>query len=438
MISALMRRMNVRSLLVFWLFVLSAVAFLDRTNITIAGPHLRDDLHIDNLRLGCIFSAFLLGYAAFQVPGGWLAYRFGPRRILAFGVLWWGAFTALTAIASPRLPHALLLLIAVRFLLGAGESVMYPASNQFVARWIPVAERGRANGWIFAGVGAGAGLSIPILAWLITFHGWRASFWFSALLGVAAGLIWFAISRDTPEQHPTVSPRELHLIQGSRDVEPPSSAPPHRSWAKDIFNFNVAALTLSYTAFGYVAWNFFSWFFIYLAEARGLELKKNAVFSMIPFIAMTVFCLSGGWVSDRISRRFGIRLGRCGLGAVSFAFTAVFLVTGSQARGPYSAGVILAGGAGALYFSQSSFWAMSADLGGEHSGVVSGVMNMGCQIGAAVTATLTPWLAGRFGWNSAFDFAAVLAVAGGVLWFFVKPLGSRILPEARAHESRAV
>ena len=92
-----------RRFLVFWLFILSAVAFLDRTNVSIAGSAIRDELKIDNLHLGWIFSAFLLGYAAFQVVGGWLACRFGPRRVLAAGVLWWGVFSALTTVANPRL-----------------------------------------------------------------------------------------------------------------------------------------------------------------------------------------------------------------------------------------------------------------------------------------------------------------------------------------------
>ncbi len=181
-----MRLIPVRALLIFWLFMLSATAFLDRTNISIAGNAIREELGIDNLRLGWIFSAFLVGYAAFQVVGGWLAWRFGPRLALAGGVLWWGLFSALTALVNPKLPFVLPLLILIRFSLGAGEAVMYPASNQFVARWIPVDERGRANGWIFAGVGAGAGLTIPILTWLISHYGWRASFWFSALAAVLA------------------------------------------------------------------------------------------------------------------------------------------------------------------------------------------------------------------------------------------------------------
>ncbi len=415
------QRFQVRRFLVFWLFVLSATAFLDRTNISIAGAALRDELRIDNLQLGWVFSAFLVGYAAFQVVGGWMACRFGPRRVLTVGVLWWGLFTALTAAASPRLGHALLLLILIRFALGAGEAVMYPAGNQFVAQWIPVAERGRANGWIFAGVGVGAGLSIPVLTWLISRFGWRSSFWFSALVGVLVGLVWYVISRDRPEEHPRVSPQELTLIQATRSADGDRVAEARISWAAAIFNRNVAALTLSYFTFGYVAWVFFSWFFIYLSQGLGMNLKFNAFFSMIPFLAMTVCCLAGGAISDWLANRFGLRAGRCGIAAVALVLTAAFLVVGVHARGPHAASMILAGGAGALYLSQSSFWAVSADIARERSGVVSGVMNMGCQIGGALTASLTPYLAGRYGWSAAFDFAAALAAAGGLLWLFVDP-----------------
>ncbi len=418
---ALTQRLQVRSFLVVWLFVLSAIAYLDRTNIAIAGALLRDELGISNVQLGWIFSAFLLGYAAFQIPGGWMAGRYGPRRVLAAGVLWWGVFTVLTTMAYPRLGHALLLLLLIRFSLGAGEAVIYPASNQFVSQWIPVAERGRANGWIFAGVGAGAGVSIPVLTWIISHYGWRASFWLSALAGIAAGLAWYAMARDLPEQHPHISPEELTLIQATRSAEGTHRSDKPVPWRATLLNLNVAALTLSYFSFGYVAWIFFSWFFIYLAQVRGLNMKANSFFSMIPFLAMTVCCLVGGAVSDALSKRLGLRRGRCGIAVVSLLLTGVFLVVGSHVQGPYAASVILAGGAGALYLSQSSFWAVSADIFGERSGVVSGVMNMGGQMGGAVTASLTPYLAGRYGWNFAFIFAATLAALGGLLWLMVDP-----------------
>src|SRR6195952_2430108 len=125
------RRTHVRYYLAFWLFILSGVAFLDRTNISIAGLQISTEYGLGNQKLGWIFSAFLIGYAGFQLPAGWLATRYGPRLILTLGVLWWGATTALTALMPVGIYHAVMLLIVIRFALGAGEAVIYPAANQF-------------------------------------------------------------------------------------------------------------------------------------------------------------------------------------------------------------------------------------------------------------------------------------------------------------------
>src|ERR1700722_20884800 len=156
---AVERHSRVRFPLAFWLFILSGVAFLDRTNISIAGLQIGLEYGLKNELLGWVFSAFLIGYAGFQLPAGYLSARFGPRKVLTIGVLWWGVATAATAWLPPNISNPVAWLIAIRFLLGAGESVIYPAANQFVARWIPQGERGFVNGLIFAGDGAGSGLT---------------------------------------------------------------------------------------------------------------------------------------------------------------------------------------------------------------------------------------------------------------------------------------
>jgi ACS family glucarate transporter-like MFS transporter len=216
----------IRYLLVLWLLVLSAVAFLDRTNISIAGVQISREFNIDNAHLGWVFSAFLIGYGVFQIPGGVLARRFGSRRLLAISVMWWGLFIAFTAMAPPLAHGGLLLLIAIRFLLGAGEAVMFPAANQFVERWFPIEERGKANGIIFAGVGLGAGLSPPLLTAIILAYGWRASFRFCSMLGIVAGVVWYLAARNTPEEHPLVGSGELaHIVSGRGDLK--RSLPSH-------------------------------------------------------------------------------------------------------------------------------------------------------------------------------------------------------------------
>src|ERR1700722_8435998 len=424
---------HTRWLLVFWLFVLSAVAFLDRVNISIAGPSIAADCGLTNSQLGYVFSSFLLGYALFQTAGGWLSDKLGPRRVLTVGVVWWGIFTSLTAIGPSQIRGALLLFVAIRFLLGAGEAVIYPASNQFVSWWIPTQERGVANGIIFAGVGVGAGITPPAISYVMFHYGWRSSFWMSAIVGLAAGFIWFLIARDKPEDHRSVSPAELHFIQSGRTLSsseslsastiPPPDAHTVKSlpWSTILQSKNVWAVTFSYFCYGYVAWIFFSWFYIYLAKVRGLNLKASAFYATLPFLAMAICCPLGGAVADRVTLWRGKRSGRCGIAVVAMTMTAVFLLLGSRVASARLASVVLAGGAGALYLSQSSFWSVTADIGAASSGSVSGFMNMGAQLGGAVTASLTPAVAEHYGWTASFYVAAVLAALGALAWLAVNP-----------------
>lgn len=410
---------RVRWFLVFGLFILSAVAYLDRVNISIAGSSIAAEYHLSHIQLGWIFSAFLVGYALFQTPGGWLADRLGPRRVLTAGVLWWGIFTALTAVVSTKIAFAVLLFAAVRFLLGAGEAIIYPASNQFVSRWIPSAERGIANGLIFAGVGVGAGITPILITHVMVRYGWRWSFWMSAIIGLIAGTAWYFVARDTPEEHPHVSVSELTHIQAGRTAK--SAADGRIRWGTIIRSKEVLALTLSYFSFGYVAWIFFSWFFIYLAKVRGLDLKVSAFYTTLPFLAMAACSPLGGAISDKLTKLYGKRAGRCGIAVFGLLLTAVFLAVGSQVQSARLASVVLAGGAGALYLSQSSFWSVTADIAAGSSGSVSGFMNMGNQFGGALTASFTPAIASRFGWTTSFCVAAGLSVLGAAAWLLVDP-----------------
>jgi ACS family glucarate transporter-like MFS transporter len=412
----------VRWFLVFWLFVLSAVSYLDRVNISIAGGSIAEAYHLSDLQLGKVFSAMLVGYALFQTIGGRLADRFGARRVLTAGVVWWGIFTALTAMVPANIAGALFIFVAVRFLLGAGEAVIYPSANQFIARWIPASERGIANGWIFAGVGAGAGLTPLVITHIMVRYGWRSSFWVCALIGFAAGVVWFLNARDTPEEHAGVSASELELIRsGLTRAAPRNNAKALIPWRRVAQSKAVWALTISYFCYGYVAWIFFSWFYRYLAKVRGLDLKASAFYTMLPFLAMLLCCLLGGILNDRLTKWQGLRVGRCGLAVFALAVAGIFIALGSQVQSSRLASVVLAGGAGALYLSQSSFWSVTADIAGVSSGSVSGFMNTGNQIGAALTVSLTPWIASRFGWTASFLVASALCLVGAVSWLAVDP-----------------
>jgi MFS transporter, ACS family, glucarate transporter len=419
---------RVRWILILWMFVISAVAYLDRVNISIAGQFLQRDLNLTNTQLGFVFSAFVFGYALFQAPGGRLADRFGPRLVIALGTLWWSVFTTLSAFAGALGP-----LIGVRFLLGAGEAVVYPAGNRLVSGWIPVRERGLANGIIFAGVGTGAGLAPPLITSVVLKYGWKWSFGASAVIGLAVGVIWYLLCRDRPEAHPWVGARELaHIRSGIGDRQPAGML----SWRVILHSPSVLAVSASYFTFGYSAYIFFTWFFIYLSRIRGLDLKSSSFYGMLPFLAMAGASPIGGWFSDILTRRFGKRVGRAAMGAIGLTLAAVFVAYGTQVADARLASIVLAGGAGALYLSQSSFWSVTADLARESAGSVSGFMNMSNQIAGTITASLTPWIAGRLGWNASFLAAAALCAAGAAAWRFVNPDEMLLLPQDRSSAIR--
>lgn len=428
---------RLRWALIVLTFLISSIAFLDRVNISIAAFAIQKEYSLSNVEMGWVFSSFVLGYALFQAPGGRVADRFGPRIVIAVGILWWSAFSFFTAVVPVGIALSMALFIAVRFSLGIGEAVMFPASNRWVAAWIPSAERGLANGLIFAGVGAGSAVAPPLITWILIHWGWRWSFYLEVPVGILAALAWYWLVRDSPQAHPWATQKELEKIQAglpvsARDFESRKTMP----WGAILGSRSMIAMTLSYFAFGYVAWIFFAWFFTYLNRVRGLDLKSSSFFSMLPFVAMAGCSILGGYIADILTRHYGKRVGRCGVALVGIGMAAVFIALGTQVESARVASLVLASGAGALYLSQSAFWAVTADIAGASAGSASGIMNMGCQLGGALTASLTPWIADHFGWTPSFLVAAALSAAGALAWLLVDP-NTRIGQKAAVERATA-
>ena len=332
-----------RWVLIAWLFVLSALGYLNRVNISVSGEYISQEFHLSQIQLGWVFSIFTLGYALFQAPTGRLADRFGPRRVLALATIWWAVFLGLTAVAPSGISAALVLLLALRFGLGMGVASIYPSSNRVVASWIPSAERGVANGWIFAGVGAGAGVAPPLITYLLLHGGWRWSFWVCAALGLAAGLVWYLLARDRPEQHPWMTPREAeHIRSGLPRVPTGPSAPKAVPWKTILGSKEVLLVSLSYFSFSYSANIFFTWFFPYLKTVRHLDLKTSAFFGMLPFLAMAIGSPLGGWISDILTKHYGRRTGRCGVAVACMGLSALFIALGTLVDDARLASIVLA------------------------------------------------------------------------------------------------
>jgi ACS family glucarate transporter-like MFS transporter len=413
---------RLRWTIIFYVFLMSAMSYLERVNLSIAGPTVQKEFGLTDVQLGYIFSAFVWSYALFQAPSGRIADRFGPRRVLTFGILWWSVCTAVTAFAPSRLAIAVPLLIGVRFLLGAGEAVMFPTANKLVANWIPMPERGIATGVILGGVGIGSAVAPPLIVWIIMNWGWRWAFLVMAPAGVLAAIVWYWLVRDTPREHPWMTKHELaHIESGIPASARGTGKSKTASWRTIFNNRHIRLITLSYFAFGYTAYIFFTWFFKYVKDVRGLDLRASAFYSMLPFVGITLGSALGGWTSDVLSRRFGKRVGRCGIAVVGLVSAALFIVLATQVASAEVASICFGFGTGMLFLAHSSYWSVTADIGGASAGSASGLMNTAAHFAGAITAILTPMIAASFGWTASFLVPAALCTLGALPWLLVDP-----------------
>jgi MFS transporter, ACS family, glucarate transporter len=405
------------------LFVISVVTYVDRVNISVAGKALMPALGLSAVEMGTVFSAFVLGYALFQIPGGWLGDRWGARLVLTAAVLWWSLFTVLTAVVAQPLVAstigALGALLAVRFLIGVGEAAALPNFNRTVANWLAPSERGLGMGISIGGIGFGSAITPPLVAWLMTRYGWPVAFYVTGALGVMVAAAWYLIARDRPHEHPEVDAGELaHITQATQPL-PLSTEAEAVPFASLLKRPAVWFLTLSYTMLGYIAYIYLSWFFLYLVNVRHFSVLQGSFWAACPFIAMAAGCPLGGWLSDRLTARHSRRIGRAGVGGAGLFLTAGFIYGGAMTGDPYRAILLLSLGAGILYATVGAYWASTIDLSHRHSGALSGLMNMGGNLGGVVSPTLTPLIGEAWGWPAALTVAAGVAILGGLLWMGV-------------------
>lgn len=410
----------VRWLILLLLFLTSAVTYIDRVNISVTARHMMPAFGLTDQEMGLIFSAFVVGYALFQIPGGWLADRWGARTVLTGALFWWSLCTAFTAIAASS-PLADLFgiigaLFAVRFALGVGEAVAFPSVNRAVANWMPYNSRGIGIGIAIGGLGLGAAITPPLAAWVMVNWGWQTVFYLSTAIGLVMGVLWWTLSRDHPEQHPWVRDHQRTTHPNVEDRH--TVTIPWRQLGKTP---TIWWLVLSYSCLGYVAYIYLAWFYLYLVNIRGFDVLRGGFYSALPFLAMLVGCPFGGWITDRLASRYGVTTGRGVAGASGMALAGCAIILGGFIDSPIFAIASLSLGAGCLYFTVGAYWASTSDLSKAHAGILSGLMNTGANLGGAISPSLTPWIAYHWGWPLSLAFAGSIAVVGAFLWIRINP-----------------
>ena len=399
------------------LFMTSVVTYVDRVNISVTARHMMPAFGLTDQQMGWVFSAFVAGYALFQIPGGWLADRWGARIILTGALIWWSVCTAFTAVvATSHLADMLGVvgaLIAVRFALGLGEAVALPSFNRAVANWMPVDSRGIGIGIAIGGIGLGSAITPPIAAWVMVNWGWQTVFYLSTLLGLAMAVLWWTLSRDRPSEHPWWTGAQTSTFQSNDETA--------TTWTDLLKNPTIWWLVLSYSCLGYVAYLYLSWFYLYLVNVRGFDVLRGGLYASTPFLAMLIGCPLGGWVTDRLAARHGITQGRVVAGMSGMILAGCAVAFGGFADSALMAIASLSLGAGCLYFSVGAYWASTTDLSKTHAGTLSGLMNTGANVGGAISPSLTPWIAAQWGWPVSLATAGGIALLGAALWIWIKP-----------------
>lgn len=398
-----------------WVGLLCATAtasYLCRVNVSVAGALLMDELRLSQTQMGRVFSAFLLGYALFMVPGGALADRWGTRRVLEWASWWWVAATSLQMLVG-RGPLAgstastLAVLLALRFVLGIGQAPTFPAAARGVARWIAPDSRARANGFVIAAIALGSAIAPPLVSAVMVRWGWRAALGVSTLPALATALAW----RIAGE------PAALAALPSPSRGSGGSTAP--------LRSRSFVLLTLSYSLQGYVGYIFVFWFYLYLVQERHFDLLKGALLSSLPWLLSIVSIPLGGWVSDRIAARRGLVVGRRAVPLVALALAGVFLSLGARTANGYQAAAYLALSTALVLSVEGPFWATMTEIAGGRSGMAGGIMNTGSNVGGLISPALTPVLAAAVGWENALHLAAVLSIVAALLWLGIDPVGAK-------------
>ncbi|MCL5282798.1 MAG: MFS transporter [Planctomycetes bacterium] len=377
------------------------------------------DLGLTKDQMSIVYSAFALAYAAFEIPTAWWADRRGTRHVLTRIVLWWSAFTMFTAAA-----WNFTALLVTRFLFGAGEAGAWPSVARTFSRWIPRSERGTIQGIFFSGAHLAGGVTPMVVVWMTQTVGlgWRTVFMLFGLVGVAWAIAWYSWFRNDPSEHRAVSAAELAKIVAGRT--PPGGQ--HEGWAywkRLLSHRNTLAVCLMYVPNPYAFYFCITWLPTYLKEKHGFDALQLGFFAGLPLILSVGGDLFGGVTTDVVTKRFGLRLGRCGVGAVAYILAGSAMIGAGLVSHPQLAALLIAVAVAASMFTLGASWSTCLDIGGNHAGVVSAAMNTSGAISSVVCPLMVTWLLKHFAnnWNLPLFVMGGLFLVGAVCWGLIDP-----------------
>jgi sugar phosphate permease len=408
------------------------ITYMDRSNISIAAPAIAKEFDFSKTEIALLFSAFAWAYAAGQVPGGWLADYFGPKRVLLAIVPFWSLMTAATAWG-----FSFTSFFTIRFAFGLGEAGAFPTASRAMQLWFPKSERGFVQGVTHCFSRLAIAVTPLIAVVIMNAWGWRWIFYVFALLGVAWSVVFFLFYRNRPEDEARVNALELaHIRETSPSAEkgPATLLRSEVPWRAIFSSPNMWFIALAYGCFFYGSYFYVSWFPTYLLEFRHLSLNSVGYLASLPLISAMVGDVAGGLLTDHVLRRTGnLRLARRVVAAPGLALAALLLIPAGTTDSAMIAILCLTASNFFLELVLGPAWAVPMDVGGTSSGTVTAVMNMVGAVGASISPLVFGFLVERGSWVAPFYVTAAVLASGSLIWIFLidpeKSVVARLGPE---------
>ena len=415
---------NVRWRIVGLLMSLCFISHLNRASMAVAGTdRIMDQFQIDPVKMGTIYSAFLLVYSICMIPGGVLIDRVGPRRALMLVGLGSAILGAMTGMAgwiflSSGGAALALALVAVRGTMGALSAPLHPAAARAIGNWFPYSQRSLANGVVTAAAICGVAAAYPGFGLLIRWVDWQGAFVICGLATAGLTWVWMRRASDWPWEHPATNAAEKALIGANESTKPAAGS---GDWARLLRNRNLILVTLSYAAVGYFQYLFVYWMQFYFQKELGLGADASKYGSGLLQVALAVGMPLGGWLSGRMATAFSVRRGRAFVTGGGMILSAMLLGLGVISKEPawivgWFALAHLAIGA-----SEGPIWATAVDIGGSKGGTAAAICNTGGNVGGLIAPVLTPWIGEHFGWSWGIGVGGLICFLGALCWGWIEP-----------------
>jgi sugar phosphate permease len=398
---------------------MGAIAYFQQKGVTIAAERIMPELSLSQMQIGWIQWAYLLAYAPSQIVGGRVGQRFGARRTLAVA----GAIAIVATIAMPLAPAALAggAIFAALFLsqltLGFAQAPIFPVSAGVFGTWLPAHRWGLAIGIQTMGCQLGAAATPAVIVYLMQKFGWQRALFWTDLPAVVLVAAWAWYMRNTPREHPSISPEELAELE-SADAVSTVAASTSMTRAK-LPRRDIALLTASYIGMNYVFYLLANWSFLYLVQERHFTVAQGGWFATLPPLAAALGAGVGGGLVDVLCVKVGIRWGYRLVPLAALPTIALLLVLAMYAANPLAAVVGMTLCYGLVELTEGAYWAATMRVAGANTMTATGVLNTGGALGGLIGIPIVAFLSGHGAWNASFLIGALCAMASAVAWFGV-------------------